>query len=304
MTIKHIVISGGGPAGLISYGSLRKLHNHGLWKLDDIESIYASSSGSLIAVIIALGYEWNILDDYFVDRPWDVAFADINTGIIDIICSKGLDGIKLNKVCTDSLFKCKNLSENITLKELFEYTHINICLTATDINANYTLTGEILSHTTYPDMPVVQAVASSCALPLVFKPVFVNNRCFIDGGLIHNYPLQLCIDNTGCNMDDILAIHNTKRSATPNHINESSTFMEYVLQLIRKGHTTIDSTKVQPIIKHTVMSGSNVFNISYWLDAIYKREFRIELIEQGVSDADILIKEMTRGTAVECQHRV
>jgi hypothetical protein len=39
MTIKHIVISGGGPTGLLSYGALRCLAKENFWKLADITSI-------------------------------------------------------------------------------------------------------------------------------------------------------------------------------------------------------------------------------------------------------------------------
>jgi hypothetical protein len=41
--IKHIVMNGGGPAGLITYGAAKYLHKKGFWKLENIESIYGCS---------------------------------------------------------------------------------------------------------------------------------------------------------------------------------------------------------------------------------------------------------------------
>ena len=39
MTIKHLVISGGGPIGISFLGALEYLHEKQFWKNEDIESI-------------------------------------------------------------------------------------------------------------------------------------------------------------------------------------------------------------------------------------------------------------------------
>ena len=54
MPIKHIVISGGGPTGLLSYGAIRYLAKEHFWNLLDISSIYGCSIGAYIAIIISL----------------------------------------------------------------------------------------------------------------------------------------------------------------------------------------------------------------------------------------------------------
>ena len=90
MTIKHIVISGGGPTGLLSYGAIRYLAKENFWKLADISSIYGCSIGAYIAIIISLGYEWEWLDDYFIKRPWEKLIAASTTRIIDIYEKKCL----------------------------------------------------------------------------------------------------------------------------------------------------------------------------------------------------------------------
>ena len=53
---------------------LRECHNRKLWKLEDIETIYGTSVGSIIAVILALDYDWDTLDDYLIKRPWNNVF--------------------------------------------------------------------------------------------------------------------------------------------------------------------------------------------------------------------------------------
>ena len=55
--IRHIVISGGGAAGFSYYGVLKQTQNRGLWYPENINTIYATSAGTFLAVILALGYE-------------------------------------------------------------------------------------------------------------------------------------------------------------------------------------------------------------------------------------------------------
>ena len=43
--IEHIVINGGGPTGLISYGALKHLFEQDFLHIDNIKSIYGTSIG-------------------------------------------------------------------------------------------------------------------------------------------------------------------------------------------------------------------------------------------------------------------
>jgi len=74
MPIKHLVISGGGPIGLQFLGVLEHLNEQNIWKFEDIESIYATSIGTIIGAFICLKYDWQTLNTYIIDRPWHDAF--------------------------------------------------------------------------------------------------------------------------------------------------------------------------------------------------------------------------------------
>ena len=54
MTIKHLIISGGGPIGFRYLGALQHLEQKGIWKLEDIQTIYATSIGTILAIMICL----------------------------------------------------------------------------------------------------------------------------------------------------------------------------------------------------------------------------------------------------------
>ena len=72
--IKHLVINGGGPTAFISYGVIRHLCQQEYLDMNSIQSIYATSSGAVIAALVSLKYDWNVLDDYIIKRPWDQVF--------------------------------------------------------------------------------------------------------------------------------------------------------------------------------------------------------------------------------------
>ena len=68
MTIKHLVIAGGGPIGLQFMGAIEHLNKTGFWLRENIESIYATSIGTFIGTFICLNYDWDTINKYIIDR--------------------------------------------------------------------------------------------------------------------------------------------------------------------------------------------------------------------------------------------
>ena len=52
------------------------------WEFKQLESIYATSVGSLVAAMILLCNDWDVLDDYLTKRPWEKV---ITVNPIDVI---------------------------------------------------------------------------------------------------------------------------------------------------------------------------------------------------------------------------
>ena len=90
MPIKHLIIAGGGPIGLQFFGALEHLNKEGFWKLEDIETIYATSIGTMLSVFISLNYDWETLKTYIVGRPWNDVFKLNGKQIFDAFYNKGL----------------------------------------------------------------------------------------------------------------------------------------------------------------------------------------------------------------------
>ena len=69
MPIKHLVLSGGGPIGISFLGALEYLSNEKYINIDEIETIYATSIGTVMSTILCLNYDWPTINKYIIERP-------------------------------------------------------------------------------------------------------------------------------------------------------------------------------------------------------------------------------------------
>jgi predicted acylesterase/phospholipase RssA len=270
-TIRHLVISGGAITGLTYYGALRELNKKNYWKLENIKTIFGTSVGSLIAVVIALGYEWSDTDDYFIKRPWQNVFKITTLSMIDSIINKM--GIYNSKVYEESfapLFAGKDLSINITLKEFYELNGIELHMYTTELNTFKLID---ISYKTHPDWRVVDAVYCSCSLPFIFIPFSYEKCIYCDGGMFSNYPLEKCIES-GAELKEILGIYRVY-SDEGFELTSESTIFDYLMTIMN--HTIekiimspkIDkvSIGIECIMPGTSMSLSSMHNIISNADA-------------------------------------
>lgn len=295
--VKHIVISGGGPSGLFTYGAARYLSKKEFWNLHDIESIYGCSIGSFVGVVISLGYDWDWLDDYFIKRPWN-KIASLNAlSFIEAFNQKGLFGEKIIEDALLPLLTAKDIKSSITMKELYEFNGIDIHMYTTNINSEH-ISKIDMSHTTHPELPLLKALYRSMAYPFLFKPVCDNeDNCFIDGGLLNNYPLNDCINQKKCNTDEILAFKNIWKNDINDYVNENSSLLDFMVILIKKMQASIDTESKQEHTKYTVnclldeLSGFN-----NWYKALHNEEYRKFIIENGYSQAEIFLSYVSNIT--------
>lgn len=282
MTIKHLVISGGGPSGFLTYGAISELAKQGVWSLENIETIYGTSIGAYLGVVVSLNYEWSWLDDYFIKRPWEKVVANSTNHLIDIYSQKGLindnffiEGIK-------PLLSAKDLKMDITLEEFYEFNHIHIHFYTIDINAAG-LEKIDISHKTHPNLPLVKALQMTMSVPIVFRPVCdeETQSCYIDGGFLNNFPLNNCIANEKCEHDEILAFKNIW-SDKHQTINEKSSILDFLLILMTKLISALSTETKQIEIKNTincVMDGLDDFD--KWVEVLSNEELREKSIERG-----------------------
>jgi len=288
MTIKHLVMSGGGPAGLLTYGAARHLAKQKYWILSDIETIYGTSIGSFMGVVLSLGYEWEWLDDYFIKRPWDKLIKLDPLSIVEIYQNKGLLSVDFIQETVEPLFTAKGLSVDVTMKQLFEYNHIDVHVYTTEING-YRMEKICISHESHPNLPVVNALAMSMAYPFAFTPVCVDGKCYIDGGLLNNYPLRDCIEETKCEEIEILSFKNIWVIDECKVCDDSNVF-DFLMVILRKMKREIDTEGAQGEIKNTVRCIiEDLDGLPAWMDALSTEVLRRTLIERGERHAQLFL---------------
>lgn len=292
MTIKHLVISGGGPLGLRYLGALEHLEKEHFWNFNNIESIYGTSIGSVIGAFICLNYDWDTLNKYIIERPWHDAFKVSAKQIFDSYYNKGLFDKKLAEIIFKPLLEAKDLSLNITLKEFYEYSNIDLHIFTFELNTFKTVE---LCHTTFPDLSLIQAITMSSSLPGIFIPTIIDKCCYIDGGVLCNYPINECLRDH-LNKDEILGVKLAYENDEHQNIEVTtdSSVLEYIICMTINSMNYIRNTIKLETIDNTVKChiNNNPLTLSLFQEAITNRELRREWLELGHNDATTFLLKL------------
>lgn len=279
MTIKHIVISGGGEVGFIIQGLLTRLYNNKVWHHDDIQTLYSTSVGTLIGLGIVLKIEIETINKYILQRPLN--FLQIEPQMFfGLIENKGLfDKTVILKFCSP-LLKSLDLDVNITFKELYEFSGIDYNVIVSELNNFESVQ---FSHKTHPEFKVLDAISMSCALPTLFKPIVMDDKCYFDGGLFNNFPIGNCLKENNCNIDEILAFKKCGKSNSDNNkMSEIKNIFDYINTILGKMiiHFNNDGNM-------NSLSGDNIYEINApqvsveSIIGLMDKEVRMNLFKQG-----------------------
>ena len=150
--IEHVVLSGCGPNGLIEIGVVSELMRTGHLNAANLKSVYGTSAGAMLCVILALRIPMDDYCEYLITRPWN-KWLDIHYMEINIQCGV-LPADKL-KDSLGPMLKAHG-HDGITLKEAFDKYKVDMHLFATELQS-FCLVD--LNHLTFPNMPVLHAVS-------------------------------------------------------------------------------------------------------------------------------------------------
>jgi NTE family protein len=271
-----LVLSGGGVKGISHIGSLKALEENDLLK--HIKIIAGTSVGGIIGTLYAAGYT--------VDELYEF----INILDLSKISSYKFDGVFTNFGFDDGdkllyiikqMFKAKNISPDITFKEFYELTNIKLILVATCLNDKQ---GHYLSNTTYPNLSVILGVRMTSSFPIWFTPVCYNDKMFIDGGCVNNYPIDLFINQ----LENVIGIHLVDGSSFTKKISNIEEFFYNLIGCIQEG------------ITHRLLKGVEKFtiNVKINLPSVAENDLNIgpeikkELFDHGYTAANIYIKNI------------
>ena len=318
MTIKHLIIAGGGPGGLQIMGAVEHLNTAGFWLRENIESIYATSIGTFVGAIICLNYDWETINKYIIERPWHDVFKLNGKQIMDSFYLKGLYNKKIIETTFKPLLEAKDLSVNTTLKEFYEYSKIEFHLYTFEQNKFEVVD---LSYKTHPELTLVQAIFMSSAIPGLFVPTIMDDGCYIDGGVMANYPLSYCIeanknkkknkeeenkeeeDNENKEKeedidftDEMLGITFFRDYSKPdvfknNIINDESSVLDFAIGFFINAMNYICKNVKRETIKYQLECRNDepFLTIDIMKEAINSQDLRREWVQKGYEDAKMFL---------------
>ncbi len=323
-TIKHLVISSGGPGGHMMYSVLRTLNLKGIWEFNNIKTIYGSSIGSFISIIIALQYDWQVMDDYLIKRPWEkiynspsstndssasssssaasaaaaaaaaaaasatAAFTDAKNKLdyaIRLYSNHGVYGIKEFSEMLRPALQGKDIPVNITFQEFYDRTGKEIHFMVTELNKFQMID---FSYKTHPNHSVVEACYMSCCYPFGFTPIYRDGCCYLDGGIINDYPVNECIRQQKCNIKEILGVR-MHWERKPANLTDKSSLIQFISTFFNQLKTNLFENQVTQAIPNEVVCISKIFSSQEWLNWMRDENFRRELVLRGETFANVFL---------------
>ena len=148
----------------------------------------------------------------------------------------------------------------------------------TELNAFKTVD---LSYKTHPKWKILEAIYCSCSLPVLFTPFIKEDKCYIDGGVLLNYPLDPCLLNANICSDEIFGLkkENTNKKQ---QIEQNSTIFEFLISLFNNlfEKMLVDEKNIQQI-KNEIIVMDDMTSIDKIMHVVSSIEERKKLIEKG-----------------------
>ena len=286
MTIKYLVLSGGGPNGLYQLGSIKKLSESYI-SIKNIEHICCTSIGTFISILICLNIELIDIENYCINKPWIKSFIKYTNDILELDNEKGFIKHEFIRDSLESFYKSKGIDINITFKDFYKISNVKLsfyCIKLSDFSIHE------LSHETTPDMPVILGCLASCSIPPILGPIEYDGEYYIDGGFINNHPINSCLSK-GYNKDEIIGLQ-TSHIKNGYNISETDTFPHYLMNILGNILMKTMTDDKQQKIKHNFKFNTEyeASNFILWNEFANDVDFRKKMIKEGYEQTGEMLK--------------
>jgi NTE family protein len=202
-TIRNLVFEGAGIRGIAYSGAIKELEQRNVLK--DVQRVGGTSSGSIIALLVSIGYTSGEISSIVNNTPYqkfnDGRFFFVG-GINRVNKYYGWYLGKHFQQWLAEIIKKKLGNENITFLQLKQKGCKDLYITGTCLNKQSLV---VFSYETYPDMKVKDAIRVSMSIPLYYEPVFMDASgnvvnhpkdksgldVMVDGGFVANFPIKM-----------------------------------------------------------------------------------------------------------------
>jgi len=195
----HLVFSGNAIRSICLLGILRYIYFN---KMENfIKNAAGTSMGSFFCLAFALKIPVDELETIIIKTIKNESLTIIPTKkIIDCFMNLGFNDPRMYLEGVREYVKNKYNMDDITFMELSKLTGVNIYVSTTRVNdaSNF-----IFNVNDTPNISVFDAIAASMCIPIISKPVKINNNYYIDGCISNNLPYNI-FENI--NHEDILCV--------------------------------------------------------------------------------------------------
>lgn len=213
-TIRGLVLEGGGVKGVAYTGSLEVLSKAG--RYDGIERVAGTSAGSLVALLVALGYP----PDEIRRVVFNIDFRQFRDGskvgkLERLIHDFGLYRGEFALCLLQCLVSDKLGMPDATFADLEakitagEKGFRRLYMVGTDLNNNSSTVFSYENANTR-DVPLALAARISMSFPVFFEAVKLdvdgNEDVWVDGGVLRNYAIRIFDGKEGPN-PDVVGLH-------------------------------------------------------------------------------------------------
>ena len=230
-----LVLSGGGARGFAHLGLIQALNEAGIFP----DVISGTSAGAIVGVLYADGYS-----------PLE---------IMKILMSNSRLHYIRPTVPREGLLQISGivriLKDNLRAKT-FDQLKIPLFVTATDLN-----NGKIVY---FSEGELLNIIIASASIPVLFKPVKINNIHYVDGGVLDNLPIKPIENDCRCiigsfvnptgyeqNINSLISIAERTflLSVSKEVIEKSKRFDFFVAPLELKNHKILDPEKAKEVFQ-------------------------------------------------------
>lgn len=271
-----LVISGGGLKGFAALGSLKCLLDNEIIVFPEIFA--GTSIGAVICLFINIGYSPKDIYDLFSEINFSnyIKYLDPENILFDPCF--GISSPEQFLEIIYSFMKKKNIKKNTTFEELYKLTHSKLIITGTCLND---VSIKYFSVDTTPNMQVLKAIRITISIPFIFRPYSYNNKLWVDGACMNNFPIDLFSDK----LDDVIGIYMDEVYENLEEINEIQNYVFRVFTCVIRGLNFNKLELFKKYFVHIILSEN--FSIKWDMNIDEKKK----IFDQGYQFAQNFINE-------------
>lgn len=223
----HLVLSGGSVGATAILGCVKRIEELG-W-MSSIRAFVGTSAGSMIAFLMVLGFTSQEIITFIYEHIPILNLGFQFEDIFKLLHTTGMNDGSVLREFGKLALRSKLQLDSITFMDLSKRTGKHLVVSVSNITQGSI---EYWSVDTKPDMDVLFAISTSCALPILFTPVSHNGSIYADGGIFDNFPANYFeTSSTPAPLKDTLGIW-VKQTDAPR--TSFDTILDYMYTIVSK----------------------------------------------------------------------